>query len=121
MLAAGLSLAIGLAPVADKVLAAVIAAAGAILFARGTRAAIWVSERGVTAADGRVTRHLAWSDVRRFELDPEDREGLMPGTGLGAWRHNGEWVRLMAHGRDPKGRYRAALEDLQAELARRQP
>jgi hypothetical protein len=34
MLAAGLSLAIGLTSVADKVLAAVIAAARAILFAR---------------------------------------------------------------------------------------
>ncbi len=121
MLAAGLSLSIGLVPVAEKVLAAVIAVAGAILFARGTRAAIWVSERGVTAADGQVTRHLVWADVQRFDLDPQEREGLMPGAGLGAWRRNGEWVRLMVHGRDPQGRYQAALEDLEGELARRQP
>ena len=121
MLAAGLSLAIRLVPVAEKVLAAVIAVAGAILFARGTRAAIWVSERGVTAADGQVTRHLVWADVQRFDLDPQEREGLMPGAGLGAWRRNGEWVRLMVHGRDPQGRYQAALEDLEGELARRQP
>jgi hypothetical protein len=80
-----------------------------------TRAAIWSASGGVTAADGRVTRHL-----ERFELDPQDREGLIPGTGLGAWQRNGEWVRLMAHSRDPKGRYQAAMEDLQGELARRQ-
>ena len=120
MLTAGLSLAIGLVPVAGKVLAAAIAVAGVILLVRGTRAAIWVSERGVTAADGRVTRHLVWADVLRFELDPQEREGLLPGAGLGAWRRNGaSWVRLMAHGRDPDGRYQAALEDLQGELTRR--
>jgi hypothetical protein len=121
MLAAGLALAIGLVPVAARILAAVIAAAGAILFVRGTRTTVWVSERGVTAAGDRVTKHLAWADIQRFELDPENREGPMPGLALGAWRSNGEWVPLAGQGRDPKGRYQAALEDLQGELARRQP
>jgi hypothetical protein len=40
MLAAGLALAIGLVPVAARILAAVIAAAGAILFVRGTRTTV---------------------------------------------------------------------------------
>jgi hypothetical protein len=122
MIIVGLALAIGMVPVAARALAAVIAVLGAVLFARGTRTAIWASDLGVTAAvSGRVTTHLAWAEVQRFELDPEDRAGPGPGLALGAWRRNGQWVPLADHGRDSRGRYQGALQDLQAELARRQP
>jgi len=120
MLVIGLFLAAGVAATVTRILGAVIAAAGAILLVRGTRTAILASEQGVTAISNRVTKHLAWTDIHRFELDPEKQEGLKASPGLGAWRCNGEWVRLMDHGRDRSGRYQAALEDLQTELGRRQ-
>lgn len=122
MLVIGLYLAAGVAATATVtgILGAVIAAAGAVLLVRGTRTAIWVSEQGVTVAGNRVTKRLAWTDIQRFELEPTDEEGLRPSAGLGAWRRNGEWVRLVDHGRHPRGRYQAALEDLQTELAHRQ-
>ena len=120
MLVIGLYLAAEVAATATRILGAVIAAAGAILLVRGTRTAIWVSQQGVTVAGNRVTKHLAWTGIQRFDLDPADQEGLILSAGLGAWRHNGEWVRLVDHGRHPRGRYQAALEDLQTELADRQ-
>jgi hypothetical protein len=95
------------------------AAAFAVLGVRGARSAVWMSEVGVTARADRFTRHLAWAEIDRFELRPRRLGGLWPGEGLGAWRRNGDWVRLMDQGVDSKHQYDAALQVLQAEVARR--
>lgn len=91
-----------------------------LLGVRGARSAIWINDIGVIARADRFTRHLAWSEIDRFELRLRRYLGLVPRQGLGAWRRNGQWVHLMDHGMDSKNRYSAALQVLQAEAARRQ-
>ncbi len=118
--AAGLVSAVTIAGTAATALFALEAAVFLTLAVRGARSAIWVSREGVTAKADRFTRHLAWRDIERFELGPRRWEGLFPGRGLGAWLRDGKWVRLMDESLDPGNRYQAALDDLKAELARRQ-
>ncbi|UQX89191.1 hypothetical protein M6D93_04100 [Jatrophihabitans telluris] len=51
---------------------------------------IWLSGTGLTARADRFTRHLQWSEIQRFEF-----RGL---AGLGAYRSDGKWVRLLDFG-----------------------
>ena len=64
-------------------------AAGTLMW-RSFRNGIWLNETGLTARADRFTRHLQWSEIRRFEF-----RGL---AGLGAYRCDGKWVRLLDFG-----------------------
>lgn len=57
---------------------------------RSFRNGIWLNETGLTARADRFTRHLQWADIQRFEFRGP--------AGLGAYRSDGKWIRLLDFG-----------------------
>jgi hypothetical protein len=93
------------------------AVACAILAVRAARSGICISDAGVIGRADRYTRRLRWDEIERFELRPRRFGGLWPRQGLGAWKQNGKWVRLMDYGLGHENEYGAALQVLQDRLS----
>ena len=98
----------------------IVLAAAAVVFAvlctRAPLSAICMSNAGVIGRADRFTRRLRWDEIERFELRPRRFGGLVPSLGLGVWKRNGRWIRLMDYGIDPQSRYTEALQVLQQRL-----